>query len=481
MKTVPNIINLLGQSIICYSLLISLSWPKSCFAVNDHILVNPQKERILGDKMMQDLRLKVGIVYCPSIEEYINHIGMRLARESKPSRNHEKFFLVNNPSFNAFAFFAGHVAINTGVFQAVESESELAAIIAHELAHVQQQHLARKLLHHRQLLPITIAEMVAAVLVTSIAAPELMPQTAAAVMAANMQGALNFSRQHEQEADNIGIAILQQAGFDPEAMPDLHQKLGSGSKFHSIGPEYLQTHPLSDTRVAEARNRAGKYAYQQRGESLKFALIKARLDVLTNPNVIESQAKYELALKRGRYHNIVATKYGLALANSKTKPQKAVAMFTALVNDYPNEEIIFLGLIDTLTRNKQLDLALAKLQAYPNQDSTAFCLQYGKTLISSGNLAAANIWLEKAASKSPANLQILTMLAANYGRLDKFFEAHLVQAKIKSLFGDFKGAKQHIYIARSMQSNASSIARLDAIDKEITLKVNEQRSFGNFF
>lgn len=267
-------------------------------------MLSAEEDRKLGQAFMRNLRGQVRIIESPEINAYINALGYRLLGSAN-SELPFTFFVVDDPAINAFAGPGGYIGIHTGLMLAAESEGELAAVMAHEIAHVTQRHLARAFqkasLGNMQ----TFAALLAAILTGN---PNIAQAAIAVSAAGNIQKQLNFTRDHEREADRVGIETLAQAGFDPRQMPAFFSRLQQSTRYmESSLPELLRTHPVTPSRIADSGNRAEQYPRVEGQESDEFHLIQAllhtlhddrqqrlkSLDAVKNPGVAQ---RYEQAL-----------------------------------------------------------------------------------------------------------------------------------------------------------------------------------------
>ncbi len=238
------------------------------------------EEYALGEAFMRQLRSRAQIIEDPLLREYLQAIGTRIASAAPPRPFPFRFFLVADDTINAFAAPGGFIAVHSGLFLATRSEDELAAVIAHEVAHVTQRHIARRLEAGRQTSLITLASLLAAMALSG-SSGEATEASLYAGMAASAQRQLNYTRQHEHEADRIGIDILAGAGFDPRAMADFFQTMQERDRYASDTQiELLRTHPVNPTRIAEARQRAERLPHPPAERSLDYDLAHARLAVL---------------------------------------------------------------------------------------------------------------------------------------------------------------------------------------------------------
>jgi len=237
----------------------------------------PLQERRLGESIMREIRADRAFYDDAEATDYINGLGNRLASRSTESRQDFEFFLIRDSQINAFALPGGFIGVNTGLMLAGQSESEVAGVLAHEIAHVTQRHIARMLQQQQQSSITSIATLAAALLLARVNT-----QAAEAAFAFGQAGAiqnqLNFTRENEREADRVGLQILDQAGFDPRGMAGFFERLQRATRVYESGaPSYLRTHPLTFERIADMQNRTEAMGYRQVPDSLEFQLIRAKL------------------------------------------------------------------------------------------------------------------------------------------------------------------------------------------------------------
>ncbi len=210
------------------------------------------EELQMGDFYVRELRASAPLINDPILDQYINTLGQRLVSHAWSVKTPFHFYLIQNDELNAFAFFGGNVVLHSALFRYTDNESELASVMAHEISHVTQRHLARAMEEQKRSAPLTWVGALGSILL-AMANPQAGMAALTGTLAGTQQGVISFTRQNEQEADRIGIQVLQRAGFDPEAMPDFMQKLADLSRYDSKPPEMLLTHPLPDSRLADAR------------------------------------------------------------------------------------------------------------------------------------------------------------------------------------------------------------------------------------
>ncbi|MGA8004525.1 MAG: M48 family metalloprotease, partial [Burkholderiales bacterium] len=275
------------------------------------IALSPQAERRLGESIMRDIRNDPKYIEDPEITDYLNTLGDKLVNALPGATQDFEFFGMRDPTINAFALPGGFVGVNTGLINIADNESELASVLAHEITHVTQRHIARLLSQQQQMQLPTMAAMVAAILLGN-SRPDLAAGAAAAAGAGNVQAQISYTRSYEEEADRIGFQRLVAAGFDPQGMPEFFEKMQRYTRLSEDGsvPTYLRDHPVTTERIADAENRAAHVPYHQHADSVDFALVRAKLRAQTG-DADDQVTYFRDALRDGRYANQGATRYGL--------------------------------------------------------------------------------------------------------------------------------------------------------------------------
>ncbi|MGS4773706.1 beta-barrel assembly-enhancing protease, partial [Klebsiella pneumoniae subsp. pneumoniae] len=176
------------------------------------------QEMQMGDYYVRQLRGSAPLINDPLLVQYINGLGMRLVAHANSVRTPFHFYLINNDQINAFAFFGGNVVLHSALFRYSDNESELASVMAHEISHVTQRHLARAMEDQKRNAPLTWVGALGSILL-AMASPQAGMAALTGTLAGTQQRMISFTRQNEEEADRIGIQVLQRSGFDPQAMP----------------------------------------------------------------------------------------------------------------------------------------------------------------------------------------------------------------------------------------------------------------------
>jgi predicted Zn-dependent protease len=307
------------------------------FGDSSGALISPIQEQALGEAFMHSVRSQATLVSDPHVNHYIRQLGARLVTNSDTPNYPFTFFVVDDPSINAFAGPGGRIGVHTGLILAAETESELAGVMAHEIAHVTQRHLLRAYESARQLsLPTAAATIAAILLGAATGSADAGFAAATAVQAGSIQQQLNFTRANEKEADRIGIQTLARSGIDPFGMPTFFERLYQTTRLYGAAsiPEFLSTHPVTTDRIAESTERARKYGHGKQRDTLEFELIKVRLAV--------QQSRDPGSLLRSfNAESGAAQRYAIALANWRIGNRAEARKQLAVLRDRDPDRILY--------------------------------------------------------------------------------------------------------------------------------------------
>lgn len=276
--------------------------------------LSEQDARRISDAVYMQLRRSGDLLDDAEVQAYLSRLGARLVKASDAERYNFRFFPILDSSINAFAVPGGFVGVNTGLLVAAQHESEVAAVLAHEIAHVTQQHAARMQFSQRSTPWMILASLALGIL----AARSGHGDAAMAAMVGGqglvIQNQLTFSQTLEAEADRIGMQTLKKSGFDPAAMPVFFGRLIQKERYvTNAAPAFLRTHPVTSKRISESEDRLGDYTYKQVPDGTDFLLIREKARVLQMPGS-EAVRLYRSALADKRYASLAAQYYGLAFA-----------------------------------------------------------------------------------------------------------------------------------------------------------------------
>lgn len=446
--------------------------------ISANTVMSPADEQKLGKAFIRQIRRQMEILDDPQINNYINALGNRIASYSNNPEQNFQFFVINEPSINAFAVPGGFVGIHSGLILKTRSESELASVLAHEIAHITQRHIARIIDASQGFSWSGIAALIAAVVIASAADnPQIVQASVAAIMAGNIQMQINFTRTHETEADHIGMQILANAGFEPRDMSIFFERLQAASRSLGNVPEFLRTHPVTTNRIAEARDRAEKYPRKLVHNAPHYYLMKAKLLVLTSDNKIKLLKKLKNMLNTGSYHDERATRYALALTLLATLQTDEVQTQIDWLLKNDGDRLIYHLLkarLRLLQNNptKALQLYEQALQIYPGDKMLG--LDYAEKLLQNNAPEKAKaVLLSMSASSNPYYHRLL---AKAYQLTGAIVLAHLAYAENYYLMGQTALALEQVKLARQENNlNFYLASRIDARYNELQAQLFEEQ------
>ncbi len=433
-----------------------------------------------GASVLRNIRRAGMVVDDPIITDYLNEIGYRLLSHQEHGQTKFTFFLVNDKSINAFALPGGFIGINYGLFTQTETESELASVFAHEIAHVTQRHYARAY----DVGPVSNLPILAALIAAIVLGGQNQDLASAALATAAASQAskqINFTRHNEQEADRIGIQVLSDSGFNPERMATFFEKLERQSRTYGIDvPEFLLTHPVSVSRISDAKGRARHLPKVKDEDSVNYQLMRQRIIALANPNKHNNVKQFEEALTKKQGHELVAVRYGYVLSLLRTNQhEKARQQVDKLIKAYPLRIAFLLVQAEVEMEAKKPQRAIQiyqhALKLYPNNESIMH--DYIEALLQQKQFSLALTTLNDFLKKSPKNPVFFKYLAKSRAALKQQTESHEALAEYYYQIGQFHQAVDQISIAlKSSKDNFYATSRLEAklkhIQEEIPVATN---------
>jgi len=448
--------------------------------------LSPVMERKLGEQIMRDIRRDRDYLNDAPTLEYLNNFGNSLVAARPEVRGEAGydffFFAVRDSSLNAFALPGGFIGVHSGLMLAAQTESELASVLAHEIGHVSQRHIARMLGSQKQDMLIPLAGMLLGAL-----AARSSPDLAAASMMGGqgyaMQRQLNFSREAEREADRIGLQILDEGGFDTSGMVAFFGRLQNATRaYNDSMPAYLQSHPLTTERIADIQARIREQRYKQRPDSIDFQLIRARVRVLQDVSaqgLRESATQFENQLQQKSRVQTAAAKYGLAMialrqGNAESAQGLLDEARTEALKDCAPLDALGIDIRMAASKPAQaLKEAQAARTAFPT--SRGFAMQYADALIASGQKEEAVRFLRDQAQLYRSDVDVQEHLAKAYAAQGKQALQHLALAESYALNGALPAALDQLQIARrSPDASFYDQSIIDAREREFQQRRREE-------
>ncbi len=438
-------------------------------------VLSPIQERYIGQDFFWRLLSNGRYADDHELQDYLQSLGDRIGGQTGL---HLTFSLIQDNSLNAFAVPGGYITFHTGLISTTQTESELASVVGHEIAHVTQRHLPRLLARaDRQKVP-ALAAILASVLIGG------QPGVAGAVttQAALIANQLSYTREFEREADAIGIRLLAQADFDPKAMAEFFNKLERYSQHAGTEvPPFLQTHPLTYTRIAESRNRAREYPERVYTSSFEYYLAKARIRALFVERQDDPLPFFLEQANSPIVHERAAAEYGTALAllndNDPVGAEKAIIDLSLRYPGHPWVQLLH-GRIETKLEkfDDGIDRIRRILEKHPEERYISYYL--AQAYLDSSQPASAHKSLRYQIRRNPDDWRLHHLLSKTNVALDRPAEADQSKAEYLGLLGNYKGAMavlkralkqtgKESYLGQSIQSRIKEFEELLRLKRQV--------------
>lgn len=394
-------------------------------------LISPQEAQDYGAMMLEQMRALDMVVDDPLLNDYINNLGFRLVANSAKPKDHFAFFIAKDPVINAFSAPGGYIGINSGLIVITRSEDELAAVMAHEIGHITQNHLQRAYESAKKDTPLMALIALGAIAAGGAAGGQAAAAALLGGQGALMQKEINFTRKDEAEADRTGIETLAKSGYDPNAMAGFFQRMEDELSADAGGigvPSLLLDHPVTSQRISDAKARAGALIAAQKlqpnGSLLDkdrwaqqtapiayvkdptalvsargapqgpntYLLMRERVRVLSDDAYRMSNYYAGLLGRQDGRYNSLEIRYGYALALTRSgQGAKAIAQLQPGLDKYPDNLILRLAMADARLQDGQRAAALAIYAALNTESprNKAIGLAYANALTQGGSTAQA--------------------------------------------------------------------------------------------
>ena len=470
--------------------------------------LSPVVERKLGEEIMRDIRRDRDYLDDEPISEYLNNFGNALVAAVPGSRGETNadfhFFAVRDSALNAFALPGGFIGAHSGLIIAAQAESELAGVMAHEIGHVTQRHIARMLGQQKQNVLLPLAAMILAALAARASSDAAMGVLMGGQGLA-VQRQLNFSRDAEREADRVGFQIMESGGYDTTGIVAFFRRLQAASRLYGdmpAGLASLSSHPLTQDRITDMQARIREMPKKQRVDSLDFHLVRARIRVLQDTqteqgrrdtrNAFEIQlreqthrqqqagAQYGLAYLALRQNDLKQAQSWLDKARETVKPREGVLSVASNVGDGAT---MFAGLAleikmapgqPAAVLEEAVKEADAARQRYPL--SRALAHQYAEALIATSRYDEAARFLRDQAQQYREEYKLQDLLAKTYAKQGKIALQHMALAESYVMAGAVPAAMAQLELARKADDvSFYDQAVIDARARELQERQKKQK------
>ena len=439
------------------------------------------QEYFLGRAWLMSFRRQAPTISDPIMQTYVEDLLYRLAVSSELKDRRLELVLVNQKSINAFAVPGGVVGVHNGLINQAETEAQFASVLTHELAHVSQRHFARGREAQKKASTAMMAGLLVGVLLAVVDGGDSAMAAIATGSAAGMQSNLRYSRLHEQEADRIGMKNMAGAGMNPQGAEEMFKIMQAASRsYGGRPPEFLLTHPMTDRRISDARNRSREYPRRVYTENPEYQLMRARvaLSFAKDSELAVVQFREKLA-KGGR--NAEAHQYGLVLALTQNGDYEEAAKLLAPLREYSPANMTYgiaeAELLVASGRHAEgLELLNRGMALVPG--NYAITMALANAYIEIGDHPKAAVVLDKLSKERPRDADVWFLLAESQGKAGNTLAVHRARAEYFLLNGLTGKALQQLTFALRMDGNDSlTNTRIAERIKQVQQIQNALKSF----
>ncbi len=444
-------------------------------------VVSPEQEYRLGRAWIRKLRGSTSTINDPVLQDYLERQSYRLAFNSPLQNPDLTLVIINSKQINAFAVPGGVIGVNAGLLLHAETESEFSSVMAHELGHLSQRHFARMLEDNQRNQWVYLGTLLATIAVAASGESQGAFALGASAQAAMIQNQLSYSRINEQEADRIGMQTLVNAGMDPHAMPKFFQRMEKQSRQVGTVPEFVLTHPLTQSRIADTFNRANQFPKKLAEDSLDYQLVRIRMLVQFMESTGRASAHFRQQLKDESILNdrVRINRLGLALALLRERQySQAREALAPLLADDPQRVDYIVAAVEIALAENHYDEAITLLDKARqiNPDSYPL-LMYGARVHILGNDAASMIEpLEAAARERSDDAQLWRLLMDAYTSTRDSLGIYRAKAEVYFLNGNEEKALDQLKLAADeVKNNYPLTAKIQKRMREIEQSKNDMK------
>jgi beta-barrel assembly-enhancing protease len=441
----------------------------------------PQQEKALGNNIMAEIRAYKDYDDDPEVVDYLNALGNRLVANSNDRGRAFEFFLMRDNTLNAFALPGAFIGVHSGLILAAESEAELASVLAHEIGHVTQRHIARQIAGQERSGWATLAALALAILVARSNAQAAQAAVAGA-QAAAIQSKLNYTREYEREADRTGVELLSKSGFDSRGAVSFFERLQRANRIYETNaPQYLLTHPLTSDRIADIQNRVDQLPVKKSTDSLDFQLVRAKLRALFHPakDALRYFEGLRLETPTNNSDATVVANYGLATVlrrmNDFAGAEKAATAARKKTSNALTENLAAKIKRDLKDPKSALEIYQAGLKRFG--DSRALSYGFAETLIETNESKQALAFIADRLLITSSDADLYDLQGKAYAAQGKKLLQHQSLGEAYVRIGNISAAVDQMEIAvRSGDGDYYQQSSVEARLKELRAQLASEKS-----
>lgn len=446
--------------------------------------LSEQQERTIGNRVMREIRGDPMYLDDAEIAAYVRSLGARLLLVADGPRRDLEFFVVNDEQINAFALVGGHIGVNTGLIALTQNESELAGVLAHEISHITQRHQARAMHGQRGTQIAALAALALAIVASRGGGSQSGQVTEAAMASAGamaIQSQLDYTREHEREADRVGLALLERAGLDTRGMVTFFERLLRANRLNEFkgAPSYLRTHPLTTERIADMQDRVERLSTRMVPDSFDYRLARAKIKAMSGaPNEAVFYFTTQLADKTVlRPREDV---YGLAYAQRRARDLEAAWKTLQPLRDAnPNMPSFELLAAQIRADQGRIDDAITLYRAALKTSPQNRALAYGylDLLVQRGRTKEALADLEERLRLVSDDAKLYELQARAYESSGQRLSHHRAQAEAYYRRGNLAAAVDQLEIAvKFRNANFYELSSAESRLREMRVLLENERA-----
>ncbi|NKB31916.1 MAG: M48 family metalloprotease [Pseudomonadales bacterium] len=454
---------------------ISTAYSQNLPSLGDRIsgTISLDQEYSMGQQFLAQIRRSAPTIPDAVLMNYLENVTYKLASRSQLKDHRLSFVIIDSEELNAFAAPGGIIGVNTGLFLNARTEAEFASVMAHEIAHVSQRHFARGVDQAQSGQVGQLASLLASVLIMATSQAEHGMAAITAVQGRAVENQLRFSRSNEAEADRVGQDNMFAAGFDPEAMGSLFENLQAISRFRSRPPEFLLSHPVTESRIADARGRSIRYPQREYGVNREYQINRTRVLGHYASDKTALIPEYQRLLDESTSDFTRDTnRYGLVIAYYENEQYAAASRtLLPLLDKDPNRISYVVTMAEILTEQNEPRQAMEFLSRHLeiNPNNHALTMAYATALIEARSYTAAAEMLEAHAAIRESDHHLWYQLAETWGQAGNISKVHQARAEYFMLMYDFRSAREQLQFALRIESdNGAAAAEQARLRQKVT-------------